>query len=127
LGAFQPLAEKKLLSQKESHLECLVNKKWILRRIFFGKKSMKPTRESQALVVLKFAANVSTFDRLILAEEIRTCATTKPNPELTPTNPSTSTTDSLVIHRGTGIRSGRVGIFGRNDRCKKLFGRRSQE
>lgn len=27
------------------------------------------------------------FDRLILAEEIRTCATTKPNPELTPTKP----------------------------------------
>ena len=67
------------------------------------------------------------FDRFILAEEIRTCAITKPNPELTPTNPSTSTTDPLVIRRGTGIRSGRVGIFGRNDRCKKLLGRRSQE
>lgn len=41
---------------------------------FLVKNSMKPTRESQALVVLNFAANVSTFERLILAEEIRTCA-----------------------------------------------------
>ena len=94
------------MSPKESHLECLVVRNGFCSGFFLCKFDEVNKRLVSSLGSVKFCSSVSAFDRLILAEEILTSATTKPNPKLTPTSPSTSTTapwsSAKVLVSGAG-------------------------